>query len=86
VRVPGGPRLVGEGQKTAAKSEVASASPVGKKAVMPDPNEAFGQDVKKEPPDELSGRKAHYAVCAAAPVIFVAEGDVAVLEREDAPV
>lgn len=53
---------------------------------MPDADEPFGEYVEEEAPDELSDRTVHDAVCSATAVIFVAEGDVASLQREESAI
>ena len=51
---------------------------------MPDAVKTLGQDVQQEAPDELICAERHGAVarCPIAPVILVAEGDAAIVERD----
>lgn len=54
---------------------------------MADAVEAFGQDVLQEPADELIRFQRHrFPAGLAVPIVFVAEGDATLIERDEAAV
>jgi hypothetical protein len=62
-----------------AAREESGAGSVGKKAVVTDPDEALGEDVKEEAADELLKRKRQRSGATTA-VILEAEGDSRVVD------
>jgi hypothetical protein len=51
-----------------------------------DADQAFRQNMNKEPSQELVGRDRHDLLLAAGCVVFPAEGDAIILERDEAVV
>lgn len=70
-------------EKLPAQREVLCSGTVRHKSVMPDPDEAFRQDVQEKSPDELCGRQSHHALGSASPIISVPESDDAALQIEE---
>jgi len=73
-------------QEFPALGEVAFALGVGQEPEATDTDEPGGQDVEKEPPDELGGFEAKYSQALAPGVILVAESDSGCLQGEEAVV
>jgi hypothetical protein len=73
-------------QELPALSKFVLSVAIGEKAVIADPLEPFGQNVKQEAADELLGRELHGFVLVVVAVVPPAEPNVAVLEVEQAVV
>ncbi len=55
---------------------------VGKKTVVANPHEAFGEHVEKEPAKKLEGVEAHGSLSVLVGVVLVAESDLAIVEGD----
>lgn len=75
-------------EETAAEGDARAAVTVGEKAEMTDAVKAVGQDVEKEAADEFVRLEAHdlLAVAAFAPVVLPSEGDMVVIDADEAAV
>ena len=73
-------------QELPAASKFVLSVAIGEKAVIADPLEPFGQNVKQEAADELLGRELHGFVLVVVAVIPPAEPNFAVLEVKQAVV
>ena len=67
-------------QRSAACRPVAAAA-VSHPAEVPDAHKILGQHVQQEAPEELFGRQSHLALLGAMGIILPAEGDLAILHR-----
>ena len=81
-------RRRGHGDQFSGARDIGLAGGAGEQPVVSDAVEPLGQDVEQEAPDELVGRQRHGAKprLAVAAVIFVTEGDAALIEAEQAAV
>lgn len=80
-----GRRLLFE-DELADEADVVVAISIGEKAVVPNASETRWKDVKKESPEELVGVEAHDAPLIAFGVVLPGEGDVVVVDGDDATV
>lgn len=69
-----------QGYQGSSLSNPGRAVSVRKQAVMPDLYEAWRQDVQTEPAQELLLRESHGSELTATGIVFIAEGDRAVLQ------
>jgi hypothetical protein len=76
----------GESEELTAAGEVVLFGSVGQKAKVTDAHESLGEDVKQESPDEFVGRQRHGIKLIPIFSIPVEEGDLVVLNRNDAMV
>ena len=66
--------------------ELGLSYPVREKAEMPNALEPMRQNVEQEAAQELHGVERHRAEAVAPLIVFPAEGDLAVLQSDQAPV
>ena len=78
----------GNAEQLPSAGDIGLAIARGEQAVVTDAVEALGQNVHEEASDELVDGQRHGAVAgvAVAAVILVSEGDVGLVERDQAPV
>ncbi len=67
-------------QQQPSTLKILLAGTVGEQPVVADAHEVLGQHMLEKPPDELRRIKAHRALDATAPVVFVAEDDFAIVD------
>ena len=79
---PGKQKTTVAGPQLTAKGQQRGAPPVGEKTEKADANEALGQDVQQEPPQEFVSREGHLPLLVPMSVVFPAERDLAVLEGD----
>jgi hypothetical protein len=69
-----------------AKGQQRGPPPISQEAKKANANEALGQDVPQEPPQEFVSRESHLPLAVPMGIVFPAEGDLTVLEGEQAMV
>jgi hypothetical protein len=70
-------------EELTAALKFAGATPVTEEAVVPNPDEALGEDVEEEASNELFGGKSHRSLAVAVAVVAPEEGDVSILHLEE---
>jgi len=75
-------------EQLAGACEAGLAGVAGEQAVVPDAMEAAWQDMEQEAADELIGREHHdlLTIGPVAAIVFVAEGDAAFVETDEATI
>lgn len=87
VAVVGGPgvgrRCRGHAQQGSAPCQLLLSMTIAEEAEVTDPLQAGGQDVKQEAANELVGGQRHGLLGRIGSVVLVAEGDLAVVDRDE---
>ena len=73
-------------EQQAAAQQRSGSLAVGEEAEVADTDQAFGQNVDEEPSEELVGREGHDHLLAVSCIFLPAEGDLIVLEADEAMV